>query len=122
MRYVISLIFVSALAACSAGAPTQTDTQTQRASGPAPAPVELTYFGYSAIACDHDDPHDESDLADYSLEVAIFTNANQVCVTADLDGLVKRLRETSALYRPLFYIEPVFFDFGRKKRTLKARA
>lgn len=118
MRHFISLLVACLLVACSARAPAQSQTETLRPHGPAPKPVELTYFGYSAIACDHDDPHDESNRTDYSLEVASFTNANQVCITADPDLLVRRLRETSKLYRPLFYIEPVFFSFSGSRGHL----
>ena len=49
---------------------------------------------------------------DYSDEVAGFTNANQVCVTADPELLTQRLRDTVALFTPVFYIEPVFFEFA----------
>ncbi len=72
--------------------------------------VALTYFGYAAIVCDFDDPLDDTDKVDYSDEVAGFTNANQVCVTADTKILARRLRQAARQFTPVFYIEPVFFS------------
>lgn len=74
--------------------------------------IGLRYFGYAAIACDHDDPLDAVVKTDYSDEVAAFTNANQVCVTGNMVELSNRLRETAALFTPVFYVEPVFFSQG----------
>lgn len=78
-------------------------------AGPSTAQTELEYFGYAAIACDHDDPFDGDDRTNFSAEVAAFTSANQVCVTADIPALATRLRDTAKLFTPVFYVEPVFF-------------
>lgn len=82
------------------------------------APVELEYFGYAAVACDLDDPFDADQTTDYSSEVASFTNANQVCVTADPTALADRLRSTAALYTPVFAVEPIFFEFSGDRGRL----
>ncbi|MFV0451423.1 MAG: hypothetical protein ACK5LS_04110 [Propioniciclava sp.] len=99
-----SIATVAALAALSGcAAPTPPEPRN---------PVALTYFGYAAIACDLDDPFDEEDRTDYSAEVAGFTNANQVCVTADMTVLADRLRAAAAQYTPIFAVEPVFFSWA----------
>lgn len=71
---------------------------------------EPLLFGYAAVDCGHDDPFDDLPVTDYSAEVAGFTSANQVCVTEDVGALATRLRRAAVLYRPVLYLEPVFFD------------
>ena len=76
----------------------------------APASADPILFGYAAVSCGLDDPHDTTDRVDYADEVADFTTANQVCITADADETAARLARTAALFTPVFYIEPVFFS------------
>ena len=75
-----------------------------------PAKAEPILFGFAAIACDVDDPHDTGNRTDYIDEVAGWTSANQVCITADRDTLIDRLRRSAAAFSPVFLIEPVFFE------------
>ena len=77
-------------------------------SSPAKA---LDFFGYVGVMCDFDDPLDDTDITDYSAEVAKFTNANQVCLPADPANWAARLQQADALFRPVLSVEGAF-DFG----------
>jgi hypothetical protein len=81
----------------------------------------LTYFGFAAIACGLDDPHDSSTLSNYSREVAGFTNINQVCVTGDAASDAKTIRNAAKYYTPLLYVEPALFEFANGKGSLHSR-
>ncbi len=81
----------------------------------APASADPILFGYAAVSCGLDDPHDTSDRIDYTDEVAGFTTANQVCITTDTDETATRLARTAALFTPVFYIEPVFFTQSARR-------
>lgn len=91
-------------------------------AGSAAAQTPKLLFGYAAIACGHDDPFDDAAKTDYGDEVAGFTNANQVCVTGDMEALAQRLRRAAAHYTPVFYVEPVFFDVSGGARALHPEA
>ncbi len=70
----------------------------------------VRYFGYAAIACGLDDPHDASQKTDYIDEVAGFTNLNQVCLSPDPAVTADRLaRMAAAGSAALFNIEPALF-------------
>ncbi|MGL4278752.1 MAG: hypothetical protein ACRCS0_00170 [Albidovulum sp.] len=87
---------------------------------PLPSRAEPRYFGYSAILCGLDDPHDEGVKTDYLDEVSAFTNIAQVCADADPGVTADRMRRAHADgVTPLLYIEPAFFD--RKGRRMVAK-
>lgn len=80
------------------------------ASGlPAYCDTPLKYFGFAAVNCGLDDPHDDTDRSDYTDEVAEFTNLNQVCIADTIQTTAQRLRQSARHFTPLFYIEPIFF-------------
>lgn len=106
------VIYALVLAACGGGGGSNSGENTPTPVNIPTTTSSIKYFGYSAIACDHDDPLDNEVKIDYSDEVSGFTNANQVCVTGDFDALATRLSETAAQYTPVFYIEPVFFQLN----------
>jgi hypothetical protein len=78
----------------------------------------LDFFGYVGVMCDLDDPFDDSPLTDYSAEVTGFTNANHVCLPADPDLWVARLRAADAQFRPILSIEAAFDFNGQGEPTL----
>jgi len=84
-----------------------------------PVAAELTFFGYSAVLCGLDDPHDAIDKTDYTDEVARFTNINQVCLTSDVDINAHRLQRAVRWFTPLLDVSPVFFEMsdGRMRPT-----
>lgn len=82
----------------------------------------LLYFGYAAINCGHDDPHDAHDISDYTAEVAAFTNLNQVCIDASVAVTADRLRNSAKYSTPLFYIEPALFEERRGRMRLRPDA
>lgn len=71
----------------------------------------LQFFGYAAVKCQHDDPYDTEAKTDYSDEVAGFTNANHVCLPADVARWPAFLKEAAAQYDPVVQVEPLF-DFS----------
>ena len=85
--------------------------------GPGPAPIELVDFGFAAVDCGLDDPNDDGDKTFYGDEVAGFSNLNQVCVTGDVAVDAERLARSIGRYRPLLYVEPVFFEDGVIRRS-----
>ena len=110
MKQILSLLTIFLITACI-------NENISIASGsgaikPDNIKKSIQYFGFAAIACDHDDPFDRVRKTDYSDEVTNFSNLNQVCVTADMEELKNRLRYTSNLYNIAFYVEPIFFEFG----------
>ncbi len=80
---------------------------------PIPAKAQttgLTYFGYAAVACGLDDPHDATSKTDYIDEVAGFSNLNQVCIDAEPSVTADRLKRMAATgATPLLAIEPALF-------------
>lgn len=74
--------------------------------------INLRYFGYAAVACDHDDPFDNSLIKNYIEEVSHFTNFNQICVTEDFDNLTAKLNSIKGKQYPALYIGPVFFKYN----------
>jgi hypothetical protein len=76
-----------------------------------PGFADVRNFGYAAIMCGLDDPHDTQPKTDYLDEVAAFTNIAQVCVDADASITADRIaRAHAADVVPLLYVEPVFFE------------
>lgn len=75
-----------------------------------PASAELTFFGYSAVLCGLDDPHDDSTKSDYVDEVAGFTNLNHVCLTDDIAQNGKRLQRAAQHFTPMLDVSPIFFE------------
>lgn len=73
----------------------------------APA-AALDLFGYVAVACGHDDPLDDTDITDYSLEVAGWTTANHMCLTGDAGTWAAQIKAADALWRPILSVEPAF--------------
>jgi len=100
------------LAGCSGGGSTSPPDPTAAITRVVSAGVTLDYFGYAAIVCGHDDPFDSENKTDYSDEVQAFTNANQVCVSGDMQVLENRLRKAASAFTPILYVEPVFFSFS----------
>ena len=76
---------------------------------PAYCDTPLNYFGFAAVNCGLDDPHDDTNKTDYTDEVAGFTNLNQVCIADTIQTTAQRLRQSARHFTPLFYIEPIFF-------------
>jgi hypothetical protein len=71
---------------------------------------DLHYFGYAAVACGLDDPHDTSPKTDFIDEVAGFSNLNQVCIDANPRVTADRLKRMAAAgATPLLAIEPALF-------------
>jgi hypothetical protein len=115
MRSVVCAVFIvcSVLAAsgCSGdGVSARGDQQVAPSTG-------LRLFGYSAISCGFDDPHDEESKTDFADEVAGFTNANQICVSGDLDEMAQRLHDVPSGATAILYVEPVFFTFAGRRGT-----
>ena len=70
----------------------------------------VQYFGYVAVACGLDDPHDATTKTDYIDEVAGFTNLNQACVSTDPAVTADWLRRLSAVgSAALLHVEPALF-------------
>ncbi len=89
------------------------------AVGPANAQSPILHsFGFTAIACEIDDPHDATTKTDYSDEVAAFTNLNQVCLLEDPAAFTAKLVRVSQLYDPLIAVEPLFFTFSETAGAL----
>lgn len=82
-------------------------------SQPIYADTPLKYFGFAAINCGQDDPHDDTDKTDYTDEVADFTNLNQVCFGETDEITTARLRNMARNATPLFYVEHLFFNERR---------
>ncbi len=78
----------------------------------------LQYFGFTGVACEIDDPHDDTTKADYSDEVAAFTNLNQVCLLENTDDFTAKLARVAKLYDPLIAVEPLFFSFSETVGSL----
>ena len=115
MRSVVCAVFmvcsVVAAPGCSGDAgPARGDQQVAPSTGP-------RLFGYSAISCGLDDPHDEELKTDYADEVAGFTNANQICVSGDVDEMARRLHAVPSGSTAILYVEPVFFTFDDSRGT-----
>ncbi len=81
-----------------------------------PAASQTLEFGFAAISCGHDDPHDNSTLTDYADEVAGFTTLNQVCVDSP-EVTTARLLASKGRFTPLLAVEPIFFSGGRFLRA-----
>lgn len=80
---------------------------------PLPSWADLSYFGYSAVLCDLDDPHDDSRKSDYVDEVAGFTNINHVCLTGDVQQNGQRLQRAARHFTPFLDVSPIFFEISR---------
>ena len=103
MRFQVISVLVSLLA--GSALPGQAET--------------LRHFGYAAVACGHDDPHDATAKSDYIDEVAGFSNIAQVCPDGDPAVTADRLRRADAAgLAPLLLVEPAFF--ARKGASLAA--
>lgn len=110
MRSVVCAAFmvctVVAASGCSGvGGSASADRQDPPTAG-------LHLFGYAAISCGFDDPHDQALKTDYADEVAGFTNANQICVSGDVDETAQRLHAVPSGSTAILYVEPVFFTFA----------
>lgn len=71
-------------------------------------PIE---FGFVAVLCGHDDPHDNTARTDYSDEVAGWTSLNHVCLDTPAET-TRRLAATAGRFTALLHVEPVFFEGG----------
>jgi len=83
-----------------------------RGDEPVAPSAGLHLFGYAAISCGFDDPHDQALKTDYADEVVGFTNANQICVSGDVDEMARRLHAVPSGSTAILYVEPVFFTFA----------
>lgn len=89
---------------------------------PLPAQAGPRYFGYSAILCGFDDPHDTDPKSDYLDEISAFTNIAQVCADADPRVTADRMRRAHAAgVIPLLYVEPAFFDRSGTRMVARDR-
>ncbi|WP_368187537.1 hypothetical protein [Aestuariibius sp. HNIBRBA575] len=85
-------------------------------------PASAMLFGYAGIDCDLISNGPDGPKSSYWDEVADFTNANQVCVTADMQQLAQRLDNAAQYGRPVFYLEPVFFEQTGDQLVLASHA
>lgn len=72
-------------------------------------------FGFVAVLCGHDDPHDAEGITDYSDEVAGWTSLNHVCLDTPEES-TRRLAATKGHFTALLHVEPVFFEGGMRLR------
>lgn len=72
-------------------------------------------FGFVAVMCGHDDPHDAEARTDYSGEVAGWTSLNHVCLDTPAES-TRRLAATRGRFTALLHVEPVFFEGGMRLR------
>ncbi len=71
----------------------------------------LKYYGFAAIDCGWDDPHDDTGKTNYIDEVAGFTNIGQMGVFSKDDVLAPRLAKFQrAKIKALLHIEPLLFE------------
>lgn len=82
-------------------------------------PSHLKYFGYAAIDCLWDDPHDRDTIKNYIREVDSFTNLAHLCVYDYLDDIQSRVLLMNNLnVKPLVSLSSVFFNFDGGKVVL----
>lgn len=97
------LLLCALLAGCSASADPAPDDDDVPAS-------HLRYFGYVAVDCGWDDPHDASPKSSYLDEVASFTNLAHMCAYGHTDDVRARLDAMErARVRPLLDVSSIFW-------------
>ena len=71
----------------------------------------IVYYGFAAVDCLWDDPHDMFSKTNYVDEVAGFTNLAQLCVFSEQEPLETRLNAFHTFgIKALLSVEPLLFD------------